>query len=573
MDKEHFKDVLKEYCIQEGFYVVVVKADSKRYTAECATLNYDWRIHASILPDGITWAIKNIRSPGHGCAGVRDHNPMATSDWVAKKLLPNIRANTSITGQSIQDLLLESYAHCTWVYMDTPERLPQFKSIFISFNAQIQGVIAGCRSLIGVDGTHLKGNHGGVLLTAVALDGNNEIFPLAVSVVESENKDSWSSFFLHLKNTLKDSGGDNWTVISDRQKGVEPALNNVWPEAYRRFCARHLCKNFKADYPGVLMNKLFWRVVNATSEFSFKKALELIVQHGGRGAARWLLDLGDKELWTKHMFDPTICAEDNTSNFVESFNSILGIHRTNPVLSLLEGIRRLGMVRHATRQHITESWDDNGVCPNILTRLKKLTKDSRGCTTFFSAPGEYEVKDGETYLPVMDPYLHPENIFMYPNSDLNEHCKALESQMDVYGALVDSKYLNDPHLRAYTLVNTLPFSGPLGKYQPWTEQFDRAIGSSDEEGESCMFLGEKESDTCEVIEISDDDEEEEEEEVDIMWTGPYDDDNDRLQPRQQRASDYEMKDDVIFVKQKYTPDPKPRKHKWARLGNRLRRVI
>ncbi|XP_074302845.1 uncharacterized protein LOC141636405 [Silene latifolia] len=148
------------------------------------------------------------------------------------------------------------------------------------------------------------------------------------------------------------------------------------------------------------MHNLFWRVVNATSEFTFKKALELVVQHGGRGAGRWFLDLGEKEMWTKHMFDPNLCAEDNTSNFVESFNSTLGIHRTNPVLSLLEGIRRLAMVRHATRQHIADTWYDDGICPNIHTRLQKLTKNSRGCQALFSGPGEYEVKEGRTYLPV-----------------------------------------------------------------------------------------------------------------------------------------------------------------------------
>ncbi|XP_074301059.1 uncharacterized protein LOC141632409 [Silene latifolia] len=213
-----------------------------------------------------------------------------------------------------------SYAICSWVNVNSLEHPLQFKSIFIAFDDQIKGVIAGCRSLVGVDGTHLKGNHSGVLLTAVAIDGNNEMLPLAVSVVESENKDSWSNFVWNLKYILKDSGRSNWTIISDRQKGVEPALNTAWPEAYRRF-------------------------FNATSEFTFKKALELVVQHGRRGATRWFMDLGEKEMWTKHMFDPDLSAENNTSNFVESFNSTLEVHRTNPILTLLEGIKRLAMVK------------------------------------------------------------------------------------------------------------------------------------------------------------------------------------------------------------------------------------
>lgn len=72
--------------------------------------------------------------------------------------------------------------------------------------------------MIGVDGTHLKGNYGGILLSIIALDRNNEIFPLAYAVVSIENEENWSYFFLHLYNQLKDGGRNNGTIISDRQK-------------------------------------------------------------------------------------------------------------------------------------------------------------------------------------------------------------------------------------------------------------------------------------------------------------------------------------------------------------------
>ncbi|XP_074266258.1 uncharacterized protein LOC141588730 [Silene latifolia] len=148
------------------------------------------------------------------------------------------------------------------------------------------------------------------------------------------------------------------------------------------------------------MHKLFWMVVDATSEYTFKKALEKVIEHGGNGCARWFLDLGDKEQWTKHKFNPDLACEDNTSNFVESFNSILGVHRTNPVLSLLEGVRRMTMVRNASRQAAAQSWQDEGVRPNILQRLKELQKESRLCYAFASGNGRFEVRDGQFYFPV-----------------------------------------------------------------------------------------------------------------------------------------------------------------------------
>lgn len=62
--------------------------------------------------------------------------------------------------------------------------------------------MAGCRPFIGVDGCHLKGKYGGVLLSAIATDANFGIFPLAFAIVESENADSWTWFLTLLSEYL-----------------------------------------------------------------------------------------------------------------------------------------------------------------------------------------------------------------------------------------------------------------------------------------------------------------------------------------------------------------------------------
>ncbi|KAA8515237.1 hypothetical protein F0562_018533 [Nyssa sinensis] len=64
-----------------------------------------------------------------------------------------------------------------------------------------RGSKLGCRPFIGIDGCHLKGPHGGVLLDVVSLDENNGLFLVAVGVVESENRDRWR-FFLQNLNTV-----------------------------------------------------------------------------------------------------------------------------------------------------------------------------------------------------------------------------------------------------------------------------------------------------------------------------------------------------------------------------------
>lgn len=71
-----------------------------------------------------------------------------------------------------------------------PNSAPMFQRIFITYSAQVRGFVNGCRPIIGLDGCFLKGPYGGQLLHAVGRDGNDQMYPLAVAVVEAETKSS-----------------------------------------------------------------------------------------------------------------------------------------------------------------------------------------------------------------------------------------------------------------------------------------------------------------------------------------------------------------------------------------------
>ncbi|KAL8457748.1 hypothetical protein ACS0TY_035568 [Phlomoides rotata] len=54
----------------------------------------------------------------------------------------------------------------------------QLQGFFIGFSGLKQGFLSGCRPIIGLDGCFLKTFLGGTLLTAVAKDGNNQMYPI-----------------------------------------------------------------------------------------------------------------------------------------------------------------------------------------------------------------------------------------------------------------------------------------------------------------------------------------------------------------------------------------------------------
>ena len=98
----------------------------------------------------------------------------------------------------------------------------KFQYLFIAFAASIHG-FSYCRPVISIDTTHLKVC---VLFTAVCYDANQQIFPLAFGVWDSENDASWTWFLRRVKQVF----GVNpaLVIVSDRHHNINVPLKNFF---------------------------------------------------------------------------------------------------------------------------------------------------------------------------------------------------------------------------------------------------------------------------------------------------------------------------------------------------------
>ena len=79
--------------------------------------------------------------------------------------------------------------------------IPDFKvlkRVFFSFGMCIEA-FRHCPPVMFVDGTFLTGQYRGQILTAIGVDGNNQIIPLSMAFVEGENFPSWVWFLRQVK--------------------------------------------------------------------------------------------------------------------------------------------------------------------------------------------------------------------------------------------------------------------------------------------------------------------------------------------------------------------------------------
>lgn len=100
----------------------------------------------------------------------------------------------------------------------------RFKYMFMALSASIDGY-KSMRKVIIVDGTHLRGKYAGWLLTASAQDGNYQVFPLAIAVVDGENDKAWKWFFIKLTQFIKDEQA--LVFVSDRHPSIYHGIAKV----------------------------------------------------------------------------------------------------------------------------------------------------------------------------------------------------------------------------------------------------------------------------------------------------------------------------------------------------------
>ena len=105
-----------------------------------------------------------------------------------------------------------------------------------------------CLPVLYIDGTFLTGRYKGTILTAIGVDCNKQVVPIAFAFVENENTESWYWFLERVKIQIVAARLDV-CLISDRHAGLLAAIRQLheesrgqpplWPDVGSRWCIRH----------------------------------------------------------------------------------------------------------------------------------------------------------------------------------------------------------------------------------------------------------------------------------------------------------------------------------------------
>ncbi|CAG7870257.1 unnamed protein product [Brassica rapa] len=265
-----------------------------------------------------------------------------------------------------------------------------FKYLFLAMGASIMG-FEYMRKVVVVDGTHLRGKYAGCLLTASAQDGNYQVFPLAISIVDGENDNSWEWFFKRLQAFVRNS--NDIVFVSDRRASIYYGLAKVYPEARHCACILHLKRNIRTYYKDKNLGFLIAKAGRTYRLADFYKIFNEI-KRVNASYADYLIGIGF-EHWVRSHF-PGRRYNIMKSNVAESWNAVLREAREYPILALVEFIRAKLMSWFSARgSTISENLDK--FTPKVMEILAVNFESSAGFEVKKIKHLEYEVRNKEGY--------------------------------------------------------------------------------------------------------------------------------------------------------------------------------
>jgi hypothetical protein len=158
------------------------------------------------------------------------------------------------------------------------------------------------RPILSLDAAHLKSEWKGTLYVASVKTACDEIYPVAVAIMEqNENFDGWRWFLENLKVALPTLVAPHprgevtkkyFTFVCDRQKGLLEALERIFPDNLSCFCAIHIARNVQLKHGGKKMAKYIFPLASTFSpafagELLAKMSMETRTYVEGIPRNRW----------------------------------------------------------------------------------------------------------------------------------------------------------------------------------------------------------------------------------------------------------------------------------------------
>ncbi|KAK2655115.1 hypothetical protein Ddye_008167 [Dipteronia dyeriana] len=374
--KKQLQLQLGSYCLANRFQIRVFKSDTARYQVRCIVEDCSWKMCAARVQHSDYFQIRKFynhhtcsteaRFPHqrHVSARVIEENIKDKFHdhrlYKPKEIVHDMQKEFGISCnyhkgyrarhialEEIQGTLAESYSILpSYLYMleqTNPGTITDFHTdssnrfmyMFFCFKACIDCFLSSIRQVIAIDRTFLTGPHRGVLFVAVCIDGNEQIFPLAFGIGESETNEGWEWFLSRLHKAIGEV--EDLVIVSDRKNSIITSVEKVFPNSFHGACAIHLQWNMLAHYgKNKALKRYFDRATRVYRESQFLQLMEQLANINSEAAQYVTAVRFDR--WSR-AYSPRKRYNIMSTNITESMNNALKGCKELPITGVIDYIR------------------------------------------------------------------------------------------------------------------------------------------------------------------------------------------------------------------------------------------
>lgn len=429
-DKEELQMKIGMLALQKNFEYRVTRSSKDILVLKCVAKDCKWRLRAAKLKGSDFFQVRKYY-PVHNCSldisqrnhrqasskliskfiqskcdGVaRSYKPGSIREDILKQFGVNISYDKAWRAReyalhSVKGSLEESFsllsAYCEMLEKKNPGTITHietdlenhFQSFFMALGSSIRGFRSSIRPVIAVDRAFLKGKYQGIMFLATCKDGNDQTYPLAFGIGDSESDSSWDWFLTKLRDLMGEV--DDLVFISDDNVSIRKGITNIFPHANHGACVYHIGQNLKAKFKDVNVHELFFKAASLYRQSEFNDFMAEIRKVDQR-ADQYLVEIG-YENWARAYSDGRRY-NIMTINTAECMNAIVKDARELPITKLVDHIRELLQVWFWERRN--EAVNMNSQLTNWAEgELQQRHDKSLSYQVLESDLNEFIVKDG-----------------------------------------------------------------------------------------------------------------------------------------------------------------------------------
>ena len=175
-------------------------------------------------------------------------------------------------------------------------------------------------------------------------------------------------------------------IHTDACKGLESAVEIVFPRVEHRKCMRHLAHNFKKKFNGKVYDENLWPASYTCSKRKHEHHLRVL--YAQNPLVKEYMDAHHGKVWSRSQFNEICKVDYVTSNLAECFNSKFKSVKGLLLWQAFDKMRQMIMIKMSLRKRIAETqYVGHQMLPSLI---KALHLKARGLKMKCIRSGTYE---------------------------------------------------------------------------------------------------------------------------------------------------------------------------------------